>query len=464
MSKAFRLVRLVWLTGALAAAGCSKPDTGEPNTETERGTGGSPSKGSGGAPSGGISGGAGGTGGSPGNASGGSGGTPGGGSGGVAGGSGGSSGDAAPAAETGSAPVDPGTPGATDLAKHKFAKQVKLDTTSAGAPVMGDVAKYPVAVLLTAANFDFAQAKPGGEDLRFSTMAGALLPYAIEHWDATAKQAAIWVKVDVKGNNNAQPFLMHWGNPDAASASDSKAVFSKEDGFLGVYHLNDEGGNMPDGYKDASWNGAHLTGRNMEPGTRQPARIGMGVQLDNPGGQGKNQWIAGEGAKFMDDFHASAAHPITASAWALGKSFGGYYETVISKGDRAWTIQRDYQGRIETCTWSGSYHACAITRAPTVGKWTHYLIVQDTKNLTLFIDGKQVARTGSFGQVSAHGFAISHNLQAHNDATTGKREWDGTIDEARVMNVAKDANWALLEFESQKEGSKLVSFGEVMNK
>jgi biopolymer transport protein ExbB len=338
-----------------------------------------------------------------------------------------------------------------------------MDTTAAGANVMGDVPKYPVAVQLTATNFDFTQAKPGGEDVRFSTMTGQLLPYAIELWDATARTAALWVKVDVKGNSNAQSFVMHWGNPAATSASDSKAVFNKEEGFLGVYHLAETGNNDPDGYKDSSANEAHLTGRSMEATARVPARVGHGQQMDNPGGMGKNQWIGGEGPKFETDFHVST-HPITASAWALGKSFSGYYETVISKGDRAWTVQRDYQGRTETCTWSGTYHSCAITKAPVVGKWTHYLIVQDTKNLTLYLDGKKAASTGSFNQNSPHGFALSHNYQSDKDPLKGKREWDGIFDEARVMSVAKDANWALLEFESQKEGSKFLSFGEAQIK
>ena len=353
-------------------------------------------------------------------------------------------------------------PGPTDLTKHKFSKPIKLDTTAAGANVAGDVAKYPVAIQLSAANFDFSQARPGGEDVRFSTMAGQLLPYAIELWDATAKQAAIWVKVDIKGNST-QSIVMHWGNPAAASASDSKAVFSKEDGFLGVYHLGEAGNNDPGGYKDASANEAHLTGSNMEPGTTVPARVGRGQQLDNPGGMGKNQWIGGEGPKFETDFHVST-HPITASAWALGKSFSGYYETVISKGDRAWTVQRDYMGRTETCTWSGTYHSCAITKAPVVGKWTHYLIVQDTKTLTLYLDGKKAASTESFNQNGPHGFAISHNMQSDKDPLKGKREWDGIFDEARVLAVAKDASWALLDFESQKEGSKFLTYGETTTK
>ena len=40
-----------------------------------------------------------------------------------------------------------------------------------------------------------------------------------------------------------------------------------------------------------------------------------------------------------------------------------------------------------------------------------------------------------------------------------ERAWDGIMDEARVMNVAKDASWLLLEYESQKAGSKRLTFG-----
>jgi hypothetical protein len=453
---------------SLATFACSAPkdETGEPPTTSGSGgrtaTGGSTAGGAGGQAAGGQTGG---------NSGSGSGGVGGSGSGGAAAGAGGAGGgdagppddSGAPSGETG-APVDPETPGATDLTKHKFSKLIKLDTTAAGANVAGDVPKYPVAILLSAANFDFAQAKPGGEDIRFSTMTGELLPYAIESWDAAGKLAAIWVKVDVKGNNNTQAILMHWGNAAADSASSSKTVFNKEDGYLGVYHLNQDPSDMPGAYKDASWNGADLTGRSMDPAARKPARVGLGAYFANPGGQGKNQWIGGDGAKFETDFMATPAHPITASAWAWADSFGGYYETVISKGDRAWTLQRDYQGRTETCTWSGTYHSCAITKAPPVKKWTHYVVVQNLKNLTLFVDGKRAAGAGAFGQTGPHGFAIAHNMQSENDAAKGKREWDGIIDEARVMSVEKDANWILLEFESQREGSKFVSFGETMMK
>jgi len=462
MSTNVRLLAIlgIFLVGC-SSAGAGKRPLGTGGTDGEEGGSGGSAPGTGGS-KGGSGGSKGGSGGSPsqpdagmsGGSGGGGGATGGGAGGGATGGSAGGGGAAGGAGGGG----DPVTPGPTDLTKHKFSKGVKLDTTASGTPIAGDVPKFPVPVQLNAMNFDFSQAKADGADIRFANMDGSLLPYAIEVWDATAKVAAIWVKFDVKGSNNTQGFVMHWGNPEAQSASSSKTVFAKEDGWLGAYHLNEVGNNDPDGFKDASSNEAHLTGRAMEPNTRVPARVGYGQQLDNPGGMGKNQWIGGEGPKFMTDFHVSG-HPITASAWALGKSFNGYYETVISKGDRAWTIQNDYMSRIEACTWSGSYHSCAITRGPTVGKWTHYAITQTTSQLTLYVDGKRVAGAGSFNQNGPHGFAIAHNFQANNDATKGTREWDGIFDEARVMSVQKDANWILLEFESMKEGSKFVSFG-----
>ncbi|HEY0710059.1 MAG TPA: DUF2341 domain-containing protein [Polyangia bacterium] len=466
--------------GTMATA-CSSAGTGGANNGPGTGGGGgSRSGGQAGSASstGGSSGSGGQTSSSTGGTSGNNGGSPGSGgapsgTGGAAGGTGGSSGadagDAArpetnPGGEAGT-PSEPATPGPTDLTKHRYSKAIKLDTTAAGAGVMGDVLKYPVAVLLNAMNFDFAQAMPAGEDIRFATPEGTLLPYSIELWDVATKQAAIWVKVDVKGNSNTQSIVMHWGNPAAQSASSSRQVFSMEDGYRGVFHLDQDGSNAPGHYKDSSPHEAHLTGFRMEPGTAVAARIGKGTELSNPGGQGKNQWLGIEGPKVVTEYNAGPNKAVTATAWAYAHTFGGYYETIFSKGDHAWTLQRDYMGRMEACTWSGSYHACAITGAPVTKRWNHYMVVSTTSQLTLFIDGRRVAGTASFNQTSDHGFAIAHNYEAHADALAKRREWHGIIDEVRVIvGPAKDANWALLDFGSQKEGSTFLTFGPTMMK
>lgn len=106
---------------------------------------------------------------------------------------------------------------AADYSKWRCYRVLQFDTTAAGADVAGDVKDFPLAVGLTAANFDFATAKPDGSDLRFTNdKDDAPLPHAVEHWDAQAKSALVWVKVPlIRGNRSDQVLFMQWQNPEA---------------------------------------------------------------------------------------------------------------------------------------------------------------------------------------------------------------------------------------------------------
>ena len=221
----------------------------------------------------------------------------------------------------------------------KYSKTITLDTTATGANVAEDVENYPLAVLLDRTRFDFDQAQPSGADIRFFDRAGKPLPHAIELWDKQAGKAAIWVLLDrVWAGSQDQSIVMRWGHPRAPDASNSKAVFRMDNGFVGVWHLDEEGNTNPDGYKDASDHEAHGTGVGMIPGSRVDARVGKGVHLDNPKGQDTARWIRVSGEKTT---RFNPGPPITASIWALGYSYPiRSYETMIAKGDTSWTLQR----------------------------------------------------------------------------------------------------------------------------
>jgi hypothetical protein len=274
------------------------------------------------------------------------------------------------------------------------------------------------------------------------------------------------VKLDqVMGNNDTQGFRMHWGHAGAPDASNSNAVFDVKDGYLGVWHLNEDGNVTPDGDKDASGYGAPGTGVNMAAGSRVDARIGKGTRLANSRADWKGQWIKVDGPKVIDMYNATADRSITISAWARAASFPGHstiggYETVFSKGDTSWTLQKfSFNNTWESCTKApGSGHYCAISsRNRTMANvWFHFTLVVQRSGLSQFINGAQDGRTGNGGRVSQHPFGIGQQTQS----LMGKREWDGIIDEVRVFSAAKDANWIKLEFESQREGSKFLTFGQ----
>ena len=220
------------------------------------------------------------------------------------------------ALQSSQSPAAGGTSPPTASDGWRYARTITLDTTAAGASVADDVENYPLAVLLDKSRFDFGQARANGADIRFVDAGGKALPHAIELWDRESGAAAIWVLLErVKGNSRDQSIVMRWGHSSAPDTSDSKSVFKRADGFVGAWHLGEDGNTDPDGYKDSSEHEAHGTGVGLTPGSRVGARIGRGTHLDNPAGQDTARWIRVPGEKAKQ---FNPGPPITVSIWALG--------------------------------------------------------------------------------------------------------------------------------------------------
>jgi hypothetical protein len=381
------------------------------------------------------------------------------------GGAGGATPDAGLGGSGGAPPI--GDAGGPSLAKWQYFKPITLDTTASGANVSAAVAKYPVAVVLTAQNFDFSQAKDMGADLRFATPDGTMLPYTIESWDAAAKVAALWVKVDVKGNDKSVALLMNWGNPDAPSASSSSSVFDVADGYVGVWHLAEPGSTTAAGYKDATSNAADATGIGSSPPGTTDARIGKGVALTHA----QNQWIRLEGAKnslftFQDQ--------MTYSIWIYMKTHTVEYQAAFTKGETgfrmhyyglpSWTenknrniveICAESQGGGDLCPLKGGNANAWQGTDVAAGQWFHWVAIHNKPNLTFYLNAvlEVSSNEGGTWTTGTKEVAIGNN-----SSSTG-RSWDGYLDEARIMKVVKDANWVKLEYESQREGQKFLTMG-----
>ena len=454
---------LAWAAGCTPAGdgggpgGSSAGGSGAGGNGATSGNGGSRAGGNGGSSgaggsqssTGGAAGGNGATSGSGGSGTGGTGGSYAGGSGGSGtGGSGGLGPDGGTADQAAG-----GTGGSGGAPSGALFKMLKLDTTAAGAAVMGDVPRYPVAVVLTAASFDFSQAKPKGEDIRFASAEGATLPHAIESWDSTAKLAAVWVKVDVKGNST-QLIKMSWGDPAATDTSNSAAVFATQDGFAGVWHLNEPGSTTADGYKDATANAAHATGVAMTAASTGDGRIGKAALL----ALASRQWIQVglEKSKLYD-----MPNKMTYSVWAFAKTHTTSYQAHLTKGEGGFRLH--YFGTtdiVETCLESGAGNndLCPVNNNGTRvvdGQWFHLVGTHDHPRHTIYVNGKLDA---AFMSNELWKSDPTKPVMIGNNSSSTGRSYDGLLDEARIMNVAKDDHWIKLEYESQREGQKFLTF------
>jgi hypothetical protein len=362
---------------------------------------------------------------------------------------------------------------AEDLSRWKYFQELRLDTSVSGANVAGEVQNFPVVVTLNAGNFDFNGAKPDGGDVRFSVAKnGPPLPHHIEHWVRSNQTALVWVKLPaVRGNNPSQTIFLHWGNDAAGDTSDSRAVFDTREGFVGVWHLADEGGMEDGSYKDSTANAAHGTGVNMARSSRVDARVGRGALFRYPA----NQWIRVGGAKrtIFD-----ITNQLTFSIWAKAHGYGNKgdkatralegYETMFAKGDNSWRLQKfGVRGwhkppaeLIEICVEQPPRaDLCVVGKTDMVtNQWFHFVGVHDHPKVRLYVNGV-LDKEEIFNvpwRSDDHAVGIGNQSQFPDKG----RQWDGVLDEARVLNVVKDEHWIKLDYESQREGLKFLTFGK----
>jgi hypothetical protein len=367
---------------------------------------------------------------------------------------------------------------AADITQWKFSRPIQFNPSESGANVMGDVKEFPVAIALDARSFDFAQAKDDGSDVYFSgDKDGVPLPHHVELWDAKARTALVWVKVPtVKGNSSDQSIFMHWGNPDASATGDAAKVFSTADGFVGVWHLNEEGNTDAVGYRDATGNADHATGVNLTPGSRVDGRVGK-AQLFN---YADMQWmkIDNDKRKLFD-----LTNKLTFSIWANARSFGNKgdeatrqmpgYETMFAKGDNSWRLQKF--GIREWHNPPATLVEICVEKAPKgdlcvfgpydmqVNRWYHFVGVHDYPKARIYVNGV-LDKEASFADIEwtsgDHPVGIGNQSQFPQRG----RQWDGMLDEARVLNVPKDEHWIKLDYESQREAQRFYTFGAVVKR
>ncbi|HEY0711363.1 MAG TPA: LamG-like jellyroll fold domain-containing protein, partial [Polyangia bacterium] len=219
--------------------------------------------------------------------------------------------------------------------------------------------------------------------------------------------------------------------------------------------------------------GNDLTGVNLKSGARVDGRVGKAVMLD----YAQSQWAQLEDTEKKKSFDLTTR--ATVSIWANARSYrnkgnkekktGPGYETMFAKGDNSWRIQkfgtRDWHkppaDLIEMCVEAPpSSDLCVVGKTDMVpGKWFHIVAVHDFPKAKLYVNGV-LEKTETF---DTNWISDSHAVGLGNQSQFADRGrlWDGMLDEARVLNVAKNDDWVKLDYESQREGAKLLTFGKV---
>jgi hypothetical protein len=303
------------------------------------------------------------------------------------------------------------------------------DKEGANLPATAVVREFPVVMRLHGDTFPFAAAQSKGEDLRVADATGRELALEIESWDKAAGEAVVWVRVPEIRGATRQELKLHWGNPQAKAVSDGSKVFSRDNGYLSVWHMGQE-------VKDAV-------------GTL-PSKVVGTKPIEGLIGGARS--FAGKEGVFSGDKitgYPTDASSHTTSAWIKPTRSNS---TIIAWGNEAGGRGSKVRFQLRAPQHLHIDSNFSDVDGPsnlTPDEWHYVTHTYDKNDGRLYLDGKLDGKA-------------SPTLNIKSPARLWIGGWydvysyEGDMDEVRVASVARSPEWIKLEYANQAPNQCLV--------
>jgi Concanavalin A-like lectin/glucanases superfamily/Domain of unknown function (DUF2341) len=340
-----------------------------------------------------------------------------------------------------------------------YAQKITFNTSSSGAGITGSLYNFPVLIRLSSVNFDFSQSRQQGNDLRFISSKGTMLPCEIELWDSIGRSASLWVKLDtIRGNDSKQSIMMFWGS-DASQKVD-KLVFDTVVGFQGAWHLGDTGKTCndatPNKYNGHSPDNARpLSERGVIGNCKRFDGVSDYITVPNTANSSLN-------------FGATDAY--TVSAWVSLDTIDNMAQLVVAKGYAQYFLRCTYFPS-NTPLWEFSEFSSAntwdaCTTSAVARQWVLLTGIRNGNSQVLYRNGVSVSTVPNVYQSTT----LTRNTSQ--DITIGRFMesvtlpgdinsfcfFKGSIDEVRIEKGARSADWIRLCYMNQRPDDRLVVF------
>ena len=359
-----------------------------------------------------------------------------------------------------------------------------------------DLTDFPLLISFTDSDLIWDDGGNGGKvknqngfDIIFTTGAecwDSRLDHEIEHYDPTTGQLIAWVKIPLlqasgdpsldghdpvqtqNGNTNVH---MYYGNPNANTDLSSEQVWSKD--FTSVWHLSEDQPPVApvtnsDNYDHvlgsapgANHNGKSWIANNGGDILTPPDRVDGQIHYayDFNGGR--------DGVEVNDNFdydfpNSGLSRDLTLSAWVrIEGAYPSATSYIINKkknnGDRGFElIVRQDNGRIgfshrRNGTEASNNKYAPVGRAVPLDTWTYIAVTFDNvnKEAVIYNNGVQVG-TKSLSDGATYGTTQSL-LIGNNARNFSTYSFEHLIDEPRVINAVRSADWLRTEFDNQDD-------------
>jgi FlaG/FlaF family flagellin (archaellin) len=221
-------------------------------------------------------------------------------------------------------------------------------------------------------------------------------------------------------------------------------------GYAAVWHM-DQTPAGTNSILDSTTNNRHGTPINMEIGDQQTGKVGGSLNFD-----GTNEQVT-------TSSFAPGTTSMTAEAWIkptgtarsqriICKESGGGSVLELTVFDLGISQSSQLDIRLRTGTSTTTFAAGNIPRD---GSWTHVAFTYDGSNIISYINGSPVGSRGKTGTIVNHDCRI---VIANYDGT-GSRYFSGSIDEGRISNIARSADWLQTQYRNIDDPANFVTIG-----
>ncbi len=324
------------------------------------------------------------------------------------------------------------------LANFQYRKKITFNNSAIGE----NLVNFTIPIIFNSSNTDFwGHVQTNGNDTRFVASDNTTeLYYEFEKFNHTSDDMVAWVKVpQINAGSTTDSIWVYYGNSTVnfdSYSSNSSNVW--DDNYIAVWHLKESPTASAPQFKDSK-NGNNGTANNMVAGDQQSCKIDGGLNFN--GVNAKVPTNAGTSVKGLTQY--------TVSAWV---NTG----VVDSNKHMIYEESRQDQGLSRVKLGIEANNQFALE-----GR------VLDSGNLIIWVSPTTMISTntwynvaGVFDSVSGvHHFMINGtdttstvttsaiaNTTPFDTPTIGARPgasefWSGRIDEVRISNIARSANW-----------------------
>ena len=293
--------------------------------------------------------------------------------------------------------------------------------------VEGNLTDFPFLLVLVDENLR-SHTQVDGDDILFVDLDNQTLDHEIEYFDnnynSTHAYLVAWIRISQLSNVENTTIIMYYGNPTIDNQENPSGVWNS--GYCGVWHL--------DSLTDSS------------PYSNNGQVIGSSVE--------QIAGISGFGAKFDGETYISIPNSnslqitgeLTIEAWVQIEGLSGDYMGIAGKlddtDDNGYALVRHSDNRFRFWIGDGTMTSADSDSTYTDSDWHHIVGVINNGLNTLYVDGELQADMDTRTLVDSN--EIAHiGRQYYNYES---RFWNGSIDEVRVSNVSKSAEWIKTEY------------------